>query len=50
MVMQPGFVVMNKGRAIKCAQVCWEVDDMNMKRKMHAKKLKITDHYCIFAV
>ncbi len=29
---------MNKGRAIKCVQVCWEVDDMNMKREIHGLK------------
>jgi uncharacterized protein len=29
---------MNKGSAIKCVQVCWEVDDMNMKREIHGLK------------
>jgi uncharacterized protein len=32
------FVVMNKGRAIKCVQVCWQVDDMNMKREIQGLK------------
>ncbi len=32
------FVVTNKGRAIKCVQVCWHVDDMNMKREIHGLK------------
>jgi uncharacterized protein len=32
------FVVMNKGKAIKCVQVCWQVDDMNMKREIQGLK------------
>lgn len=28
------FVIMNKNKADKCIQVCWQVDDMNMKREI----------------
>lgn len=27
------FVVMDKGKAVECIQVCWQIDDMNMKRE-----------------
>lgn len=32
------FVVMEKGKAIACIQVCWKVDDMNMKREISGLK------------
>ncbi len=28
------FVVMEKGKAVACIQVCWKVDDMNMMREI----------------
>ena len=28
------FVVSDKGKVIKCVQVCWELDDMNQKREI----------------
>ncbi len=28
------FVVINKDKAVECIQVCWQVDDMNMKREI----------------
>jgi len=35
------FVIMNKEKAIKCIQVCWQVDDMNMKREIYGLKSAI---------
>jgi len=32
------FVVMEKGKAVACIQVCWQVDDMNMKREISGLK------------
>ncbi|MFZ5431887.1 MAG: ATP-binding protein [Bacteroidota bacterium] len=32
------FVVMEKGKAVACIQVCWKVDDMNMKREISGLK------------
>lgn len=32
------FVVMHKGKATKCVQVCWQVDDMNMNREIQGLK------------
>ena len=29
---------MDKGKPLKCVQVCWQVDDMNMKREIHGLK------------
>lgn len=32
------FVVMEKGKAVACIQVCWQVNDMNMKREISGLK------------
>jgi hypothetical protein len=32
------FVLLNKGIVIQCIQVCWQVDDMNMKREVFGLK------------
>ena len=32
------FVLLNKGKVIQCIQVCWQVDDMNMKREVFGLK------------
>ncbi len=29
------FVIMNKNQVAECIQVCWQVDDMNMKREIN---------------
>jgi hypothetical protein len=31
-------VLLNKGKVIQCIQVCWQVDDMNMKREVFGLK------------
>ena len=31
-------ILANKGKVIKCIQVCWHVDDMNMKREIYGLK------------
>jgi len=32
------FVVMNKGKAVSCVQVCYRIDDLNMKRELYGLK------------
>ena len=32
------FIVMNKGKADRCVQVCYRIDDLNMKREMEGLK------------
>ena len=32
------FVLVDKGRALKCVQVCWQIGDMNMKREIQGLK------------
>lgn len=35
------FVVMDKGKAVSCVQVCYTVDDMNMKRELYGLKIAL---------
>ena len=35
------FVVMDKGKAVSCVQVCYTVDDLNMKRELYGLKIAL---------